>query len=197
MEMLDPIFMLLERGGWSVGIILLVGVALWALILERYWYLTFQYPHDLTREQAAWLNSQSNTMPQTAREITANSATLRYRQGVIQKLFRHRLGSALHRNIMLIKTLISLCPLLGLTGTVLGMIDIFDVLSIIGNGDARALADGVSQATLPTLTGMVVALSGIYFSADIHKRAALKTVQLVDTLGHPNHHSTSTSTSKN
>ncbi|MGO0307376.1 MotA/TolQ/ExbB proton channel family protein [Endozoicomonas acroporae] len=65
------------------------------------------------------------------------------------------------RNIPLIKTIIAVCPLLGLLGTVTGMVAVFDVMSVAGTGNARAMAAGVSRATIPTMAGMVVALSGL------------------------------------
>ena len=62
----------------------------------------------------------------------------------------------------MIKTLVSLAPLLGLLGTVTGMIGVFEVLATTGGGDARSMAAGVSQATIPTMAGMVAALSGVF-----------------------------------
>ena len=64
----------------------------------------------------------------------------------------------------MVKTLVALCPLLGLLGTVTGMIEVFDVMAIAGSGNARAMAAGVSKATIPTMAGMVAAISGLYFS---------------------------------
>jgi len=61
----------------------------------------------------------------------------------------------------LIKTLIALCPLVGLLGTVTGMIQVFDALALNGTGNPRLMAAGVARATLPTLAGMAVAVSGL------------------------------------
>jgi biopolymer transport protein ExbB len=55
-----------------------------------------------------------------------------------------------------------ICPLLGLLGTVTGMIEVFDVMSISGSGNARSMASGVSRATIPTMAGMVGSLSGVF-----------------------------------
>ena len=60
------------------------------------------------------------------------------------------------------KTLVALAPLFGLLGTVTGMIVVFDVMAFTGGGDAKAMAGGVSQATVPTMSGMVAALSGVF-----------------------------------
>jgi biopolymer transport protein ExbB len=63
-----------------------------------------------------------------------------------------------------LKLLVSLCPLLGLLGTVTGMITVFDGLSASETSQARAMADGVARATLPTLAGMAVAVVGLLFT---------------------------------
>ena len=64
----------------------------------------------------------------------------------------------------MIQTCVMLAPLFGLLGTVTGMIEVFQVMAFNGGGDARAMAGGVSKATLPTMAGMVVALSGVFVS---------------------------------
>ena len=74
-----------------------------------------------------------------------------------------RASLALKKNVGLIKALIAICPLLGLMGTVTGMVTVFDVMTYSGSGNARAMAAGVSKATVPTMAGMVAALSGVYF----------------------------------
>jgi len=66
------------------------------------------------------------------------------------------------QNMPMIKTLIAVCPFFGLLGTVTGMIEVFSALAITGGGDAKAMAGGVSRATVPTMAGMVVALSGVF-----------------------------------
>jgi biopolymer transport protein ExbB len=64
----------------------------------------------------------------------------------------------------MIETLVVVCPLLGLLGTVTGMIEVFYVMALTGGGDAKSMAGGVSKATIPTMAGMVGALSGIFAS---------------------------------
>ena len=64
----------------------------------------------------------------------------------------------------MIESLVVICPLLGLLGTVTGMIEVFFVMALTGGGDAKSMAGGVSKATIPTMAGMVGALSGIFAS---------------------------------
>ena len=68
----------------------------------------------------------------------------------------------LKSSLPLIEALVVICPLLGLLGTVTGMIEVFYVMALTGGGDAKSMAGGVSKATIPTMAGMVGALSGIF-----------------------------------
>tara|TARA_B100000768_G_scaffold178992_1_gene195778 strand:- start:1020 stop:1553 length:534 start_codon:yes stop_codon:yes gene_type:complete len=72
-----------------------------------------------------------------------------------------------NRNILLIQGLIALCPLLGLLGTVTGMIEVFDIMAITGTGNARAMAGGIARATLPTMTGLFVSIVGLFLLTGI------------------------------
>jgi biopolymer transport protein ExbB len=91
---------------------------------------------------------------------------------------------ALKRNLGVVKALIAICPLLGLMGTVTGMVSVFDVMTFSGTGNARAMAAGVSKATVPTMAGMVAALSGVYFGTFLEHKAATETERLEDMLQH-------------
>jgi len=88
----------------------------------------------------------------------------------------------LKRNVGLIKALIAICPLLGLMGTVTGMITVFDVMTYSGGGNARAMAGGVSMATVPTMAGMVAALSGVYFGTWLEHKTQTEAEKLEDLL---------------
>jgi len=91
---------------------------------------------------------------------------------------------ALKDRIGLIKALIAVCPLLGLLGTVTGMITVFDVMTFSGGGNARAMAGGVSMATVPTMAGMAAALSGVYFGTWLEHKARTESEKLEDLLQH-------------
>jgi protein TonB len=73
--------------------------------------------------------------------------------------------------IQMIRTLARLCPLFGLLGTVSGMIVIFDVMAATGSSSPKAMAAGVALATLPTMAGMVGALSGVFPAAILGRLA--------------------------
>ena len=82
----------------------------------------------------------------------------------------------------LITILIAICPLLGLLGTVTGMISVFDVLAVTGTGNPRAMAAGISKATLPTMAGLLIALTGLYFKARFKRLSKNGQQRLADAL---------------
>lgn len=84
--------------------------------------------------------------------------------------------------IPIIRTLATLCPLLGLLGTVTGMILVFDMMGALGTSSARVVASGVSTAMVTTMAGMVGALTGIFPAAILARRARarLHALQIAD-----------------
>jgi hypothetical protein len=73
-------------------------------------------------------------------------------------------------------------PLLGLLGTVTGMIEVFQVITSTGASNARLMASGISKATIPTMTGLAVSLSGIFFINILERRGARTVAGLADSL---------------
>ncbi|MDB2316943.1 MotA/TolQ/ExbB proton channel family protein, partial [Luminiphilus sp.] len=87
--------------------------------------------------------------------------------------------SVINDNMALIATCVALCPLLGLLGTVTGMIEVFNVMAVTGGGDAKSMAGGVERSTIPTMAGMVAALSGLFANTQL-QRMALREQQLLE-----------------
>jgi biopolymer transport protein ExbB len=75
----------------------------------------------------------------------------------------------INENMSLIATCVALCPLLGLLGTVTGMIEVFNVMAVTGGGDAKSMAGGVQRSTIPTMAGMVAALSGLFANTALQR----------------------------
>ena len=100
----------------------------------------------------------------------------------IREMMISRFELATNKGINMIQTLVALCPLLGLMGTVTGMIKVFGVMAVSGSGNVRAMAAGVSQATVPTMAGMVGALSGVLLVTLLTRRAAREVEFLEDSL---------------
>lgn len=82
----------------------------------------------------------------------------------------------LERGLPLLKALVLITPLLGLTGTVTGMMLVFDGLSLGGSADPRRLSSGIARAILPTFVSMAVVLLGMFFLS-FWQRRARKTLQ--------------------
>jgi biopolymer transport protein ExbB len=157
----------LDLGGDVLYAIMAVLFLMWTVILERLWYFYRVYP----REKRAIVNRWE------AREDTHSWYAKSIREEMISQA-----SVALKNNIILINALIAICPLLGLLGTVTGMISVFDVMTYSGSGNARAMAAGVSMATVPTMSGMVAALSGVYFGTWLDHKARTETEALGDLL---------------
>ncbi|MDF5501843.1 MotA/TolQ/ExbB proton channel family protein, partial [Vibrio parahaemolyticus] len=88
----------------------------------------------------------------------------------------------LRQNLSTIKLLVAVCPMLGLLGTVTGMITVFDVMASQGSSNPKLMASGISLATLPTMAGMVAALAGMFIHARLSKVCERKAIQLEQSL---------------
>jgi len=159
----------INRGGDVLILIFIVTLAMWTLILERQYYFRVAYPQDSKGILARW---------------HARGDQLSWRAHRIRELWISEASVELNRSISLINTLVAVCPLLGLLGTVTGMIEVFDVMATAGNSNARAMAAGVSKATIPTMAGMVAALSGLYFSVQLQRFARDRSEELADQMTH-------------
>ena len=157
-----------ERGGNVLLVIAFTTAVMWALIYERFWYFRVLHKKEAQRVMQRW-RDQIDRRSWGAQQI---------RRMMISELrlkLEARLGS--------IETLVKICPMFGLLGTVTGMIEVFDVMAVAGSGNARGMAAGVSKATLPTMAGMVAALSGMLFSVQLKRYARSESERIEDSLG--------------
>jgi biopolymer transport protein ExbB len=156
---------LMQGGGPFVLWIFLCGVLLWTLIIERYWYFARSLPIDSKQALERW-TERTDHRSWSARQI---------RQTMIS-----RLNAAMTANLPLMRVLVPLSPLLGLIGTVSGMLEVFDSMALRGSADARTMASGVSHAMICTLTGLAVSISGLYPVHYFQSRAKRQTELLAD-----------------
>jgi biopolymer transport protein ExbB len=84
----------------------------------------------------------------------------------------------LERFLNTLGTIAAITPLLGLLGTVIGMIDVFSAIMIHGTGDASRLAGGISQALITTASGLTVAIPAIFFHRFFMRRVDEITISL-------------------
>ncbi len=166
-DLAEAIYGLLENGGPVIAAIGLLSILMWTLIIERYWFLLFIHPRRMQRVVHEW-NTRVDHASWYARRI---------REGLISEI-----SIALKRYLLPIQALTAILPLLGLLGTVTGMISTFDVMTVFGTGNAKGLASGISTALLTTTAGLVTSLSGLYFSASLKHRVALETHKAADRL---------------
>jgi biopolymer transport protein ExbB len=163
-EYIEMIREFLETGGVVLNYIGILIFIMWMLIIERIIYLNFFYRKYRSSIISSWVSrSERNSW----NAIQIRTAML------------SRAKTSLNQSLPTIQAFVALCPLLGLLGTVTGMIEVFDVMAITGSSNARSMASGVSKATIPTMAGMVGALSGVFASTWL-KRTAKKEAELLE-----------------
>lgn len=140
---------------------------MWLLIFERLYFFLKTYK-DIKQNIINQWNTRTERHSWNAEQI---------REAQIS-----RITEMLTKNVALIQSLVVLCPLLGLLGTVTGMIQVFDVMAISGSGNARSMASGVSRATIPTMAGMVGSLSGVFMVTWLQRKILRRTEQMEDAL---------------
>lgn len=147
MDVFGAIGAFMDQGGFLMTWIAILTFVMWTLVFERVWYYKGTLKGDVQRALDAW-ESRKERKSWRAHQIRAALIS--------------RMSAKINQNLDLIATLIAICPLMGLLGTVTGMIEVFSVLAATGGGDAKQMAGGVSKATIPTMAGMVAALSGVF-----------------------------------
>jgi len=144
---IDDLLAFFDKGGFVLYIVFAIAIFLWTLLLERYIYISFEY------------KKYRKAVLEDIKTISKNAKF----KDEIKRYLVEEANFKLKSGLDFIKTLIIVCPLVGLLGTVTGMIEVFDVMAITGSNNVKSMANGVSMATIPTMAGMVVALSGILF----------------------------------
>jgi biopolymer transport protein ExbB len=155
-DILVEIGRFMDSGGMVLWAIVILLFVMWTLLFERIWYFRSVLQQDIRAAHDAWTNC-----------VGCKS---KYANQIREKLISE-VNIKIDENIMMIKTLVAVAPLFGLLGTVTGMIVVFDVMAFTGGGDAKAMAGGVSQATVPTMSGMVAALSGVFGLTYVERKA--------------------------
>ncbi len=167
-SVIEAILGLLRRGGWVMIPIFLVGWIAWILLLERYWFLLELRGTRASRFWAAleaqglsgglqWLGRRDGLLPRLLR-----GALLRHVQGPKavrneMEAIRHEADVDLNRHLKTIAVMAAVAPMLGLLGTVSGMVHTFEIIQQFGFGNPVLMADGISEALLTTQAGLLVA----------------------------------------
>ena len=167
LEFVSAVRDFVETGGNVLLVIAFVTAVMWTLIYERFWYFRTQHHREVQRIRDLW-------------QQRADHSSWEAHQ--IRRMWLSQVRLKLESRLAPIQTLVALCPMFGLLGTVTGMIEVFDVMAVSGSGNARGMAAGVSKATLPTMAGMVAALSGMLFSIQLGRFARIESGRVADSL---------------
>lgn len=172
----------LQRGGVIMLPLVAVSLVMWGMILYYLLQLLSLRGSTNDRITASQIDQWSST-ELASRSHGKSSATMQLlhifcqrRTGdadldgyVVDELVTEVNGT-LDRGLTLIGVLAAVAPLLGLLGTVLGMITTFNTITLFGTGNARAMAGGISQALITTQTGLLIAIPGLYMRNFIQRR---------------------------
>ncbi len=165
----------LDQGGIVLIALFALSIAMWSLILFKAWQLATMRRTELPagellralRDNALPANWQS--------ELVQTYLTTRTGQSEVDKTLLHRqahkVADLADTHIRSILVLAGLAPLLGLVGTVSGMINAFDTITAWGNGNPKLLSAGISEALLTTQAGLLVAIPGLFLGHFLKRRA--------------------------
>ena len=137
----------INQGGVVLLVLFFVAAYMWMLISERLYFYKFS------------LDDLIDDTHKTYKNLLGNDEWLNNK---IKNMSLADINLQKNKNLSQIKGLVALCPLLGLLGTVTGMIEVFDIMAFTGTSNPRLMAGGISKATLPTMTGLVISITGLF-----------------------------------
>ena len=159
-DVANEVWYLLQQGGWVMLILFLLGQVGWFLVVERWWTYRDEsraargnIDAQLERGLAAVAGQGERAMKKKAREILAPAS--------------HRL----HRHLGTIAAISAAAPMLGLAGTVGGVMATFDVITLYGIGNPGMMAGGIAEALMVTEAALVIALPLMVLHDRLHARA--------------------------
>jgi biopolymer transport protein ExbB len=199
---------LLAAGGWIMVLILGSSVVVLAICIERFYTLNpkkIAPPHLLA---TVWKQLKAGEMDadrlKTLRQssplgriLAAGLGNAYHGREVMKESIQEAAGHVVHdleRYLNTLGTIAAIAPLLGLLGTVVGMIRVFAEITTQGTGNASALAGGISEALITTAAGLTVAIPALvmhrYFTGRIDGivvELEQETIKLVDALHSEEH----------
>lgn len=168
---------MVQAGGWLMVPILLCSVVAAAICVERFWTLQGSRVAPRTLLAEVWALVKNNQLdPQKFREIrnanplgrifAAGLSNSKRGREIMKESMEEAADAVMHeleRYLTALGTIAAISPLLGLLGTVVGMIKVFTVLMLEGTGNANMLAGGISNALITTAAGLCVAIPALMF----------------------------------
>lgn len=176
LELLWETLQLLQAGGKIIVPIAALSLWMWFLILFKLVELRAVRRERLLCSDYDWL-APENPNPPTEGWLGAiiqefrrdRSDDLECNRKLLESLLLRKAAN-IQRHVPTILLLASVAPLLGLLGTVNGMIATFDAISQVGTGNPRPLAGGISEALVTTQFGLAVAIPGLILGGYLHRR---------------------------
>ena len=194
---------LLTAGGWLMVLIVMCSIAVLAICIERLYTLNpkkIAPPHLLAtvwkqlkagEMDAGRLKALKQSSP-LGRILAAGLSNAYHGRDVMKESIQEAASHVVHdleRYLNTLGTIAAVAPLLGLLGTVLGMIRVFAEIMAQGTGNASVLAGGISEALITTAAGLTVAIPALamhrYFTGKIDAivvELEQETIKLVDAL---------------
>ena len=178
MDFINDIYNYLAGGGVIMIPLGIVSLWMWLLIIERLIFFRSLQCDDVSFQeiQGIWSGENAPSMKKgLCADILNNFSRIRTGDSSLDKcclnflIMRNR--PSIRRNLAVIAVLAGIAPLLGLLGTVTGMMTTFEVLGNFGTSNIRAMAGGLSEALLTTQTGLVVAIPGMFMAGFLNRRA--------------------------
>jgi len=179
-----------RQGGWIMLPLVITSLAQWTMIVDRWREFSVLGKSDLDRKEAIALVSGNGAVPggrDQGLRARLVGEFLQERSGVARldrKILAQvslQIQQSLDARLAAIAVLAAVAPLLGLLGTVLGMIETFNVISVFGTGNSRAMASGISIALITTQTGLLVAIPGMLMSNRLNRTAQRLRTNLEET----------------
>lgn len=169
-------------GGMVIVPIIIISFVMWTLIINRILFFRRLYRKNMSRVEAGRCimlgeipdrhRYRGITSLLVRRFLMKKTGKRAVDKHILDETVMHYVSS-LDSYLAVIQVLAGIAPLLGLLGTVTGMIATFDIIAGFGTGNARALSGGISEALITTQSGLLVAIPGLYMSSFLKRRAEI------------------------
>ncbi len=170
---------LVKSGGWMMLPIILSSIAALGIVAERLWTLRASRvtPEHLLGQVWVWIKDKLKELRSSSplgEILAAGLANSKHGREIMKECIEEAAARVIHeleRYINALGTIAAMAPLLGLLGTVLGMIDIFSAFTGSGvSTNASALAGGISKALITTAAGLMVGIPSVFFHRFLQRR---------------------------
>ncbi|WP_420590864.1 MotA/TolQ/ExbB proton channel family protein [Bacterioplanoides sp.] len=175
---------IIQSGGWMMVPIIISSILALAITVERFWTLRAEQiaPKDLLAKVWGWMKNNQldgsrikelRASSPLGRVLAAGLMNSRHGRTIMKESIEEVASHEIHemeRYLSALGTIAAVAPLMGLLGTVIGMIKVFSEIVIAGTGQANLLAGGISEALITTAAGMVVAIPALIAHRMLQRR---------------------------